>query len=543
MMLNDLTETFKTTIKFHQFTEAEGLIVKVAKSSRFMIISVLLLLPLSNLSSVSTFTSIPSDYGYSFELSQTGIIRGPTVNLVTNHSALIYWSTEGITDATVHYGLNSSLLGTISNATLDFNHRIVLAGLQIDSTYWYQVNSNESSSSVYTFKTAPADGDPFKMIVIGDNRPGMSTRQPWIFRQLAGLIADERPHLVVFTGDYVWEVQESEEYNTEAWNAFKEISDSIGHYAPLYGVIGNHDDGQQVAGERRLEYFFDAFELPNEPDTYYSFDYAGVHFSCLDTEEWGLWSRITGNQYDWLEEDLSSTKYDTKFVFAHQPLYPVSHINSALDTNKEERNQLQGLFEEKNVTTFFAGHDHCFNRITVNGVVHLIVGGGGARLYDNPWGGAYNHYLKAVVSSTGIEFETISRHSEPMDYYTIPFDTTIEIEIRPFGNESAKPAGTIPEIYFSDYPHTALYSWDTEANTTELTGLPEIVGIHTLNIYAENDEGAWSYSRYVLNTTAPITTNANTTTIDEWQLVSVVIAVVLVGVVGVVVLFILRKRM
>jgi predicted phosphodiesterase len=489
---------------------------------------------------------IPTDvekYEISSSLSQSSLIRGPTVNLVTNHSALIFWRTEGATDATVHYGLNSSLLESISNSTLDSDHRITLSGLQIDSTYWYQVSSNGTSSSVYTFKTAPADGAPFKMLVIGDNRPGVSTRQPWTFRQLAELMTEERPHLVVFTGDYVWEVNEDEEWNTEAWTSFTEISDSIGHYAPLYGVIGNHDDGQQTAGERRPEFFFDSFELPHEPATYYSFDYAGVHFSCLDTEEWNLWGRITGEQFEWLEDDLSSTNSKMKFVFAHQPMYPVSHINSALDTNKEERDRLQLLFEEQNVTAFFAGHDHCYNRITVNGVVHFIVGGGGARLYDNPWGGAYNHYMRAEVRASEVDFVTINRYSDPIDYYSIPFEESIEIEIRPFGNESAKPAGAMPEIYFSQVPQTVYYSWDSEVNRTDLTGLPESMGAHTLDIYAENDENIWSHIRYVLNTTAPLTFNTNSTTSEELPLASIVITGVLIGVVGVVVLFMLRKRL
>ncbi|MFW9977755.1 MAG: metallophosphoesterase [Candidatus Thorarchaeota archaeon] len=477
-------------------------------------------------------------------LLQTGIIRGPTVNLVTNHSAMIFWRTTESTDASVKYGLNESLLEQIDNSTLDTDHRVMLENLKMDSIYHYQVVSAGISSPVYDFKTAPADGDPFKLIVIGDNRPGMSTRQPWVFGQLAQLIAEERPHLVVFTGDYVWEVQEDDAYNDEAWTAFTDISDSIGHYAPLYGVVGNHDDGQQVAGVRRLEYFLDAFELPDEPSSYYSFDYAGVHFSCLDTEEWGLWSRITGEQYDWLVDDLASTPNTMKFVFAHQPLYPVSHINSALDMIKGERDRLQDLFEAENVTAFFAGHDHCFNRMTVNGVVHLIVGGGGARLYDNPWGGAYNHYLRADINAFGIDFVTINRFAEPVDNYEIPFSDEIEIEIRPFGNESRKPRGTLPEFYFSRTPSNALFSWDSTPNTTVVSGFPETPGRHSLDVYAENDDNVWSHKRYLFNTSVPVNLTQPTTTNDTSLPVSYLAVGIVVGGIGIgVVVVLFRKRL
>ena len=508
------------------------------------IIIILLILPFSSSFSIDTPPAPVLEYNASSTLSQSSIIRGPTVNLVTNQSALIFWRTEGPTDATVHYGLNASLLESASNSTLDSNHRIALSDLQIGSTYWYQVRSNGTSSSVYDFKTAPADGEPFKIVVIGDNRPGMGNwdRQPWVFYQLAEMIAEERPHLVIFTADYVWEVTEVHEDNLIAWRAFTDIADSIGHYAPLYGVIGNHDDGA-TTGERRLEYFFDAFELVNEPSTYYSFDYAGVHFTGLDSEVWGLWGRITGDQYDWLSNDLATTSYDKKFVFSHRPLYPVSHINSALDVNKAERDRLQTLFEETNVAAYFSGHDHCYNRLTVNGVVHFIAGGGGARLYENPWGGLYHHYLKVEVSASKIDFVSIDRYGNPVDMYSLPDEGPIEIDIRPFGNESSKPAGTLPEIFFSQVPQTTYYSWDSESNATALTGLPSAVGSHTLDIYAENDEGVWSHIRYVLNSTPLVTLNTNTTTSEELPMVPIIVTGVLIGVVAVVILFVLKKRL
>jgi phosphodiesterase/alkaline phosphatase D-like protein len=97
--------------------------------------------------------------------------RGPIVGMVTNNSAVIFWRTSGLTNARVDYGLDVSLLESESNSTLDTDHYITLSDLEIGSTYWYEATSNGTSSEVFHFKTAPADGTEFKVVIAGDNRP------------------------------------------------------------------------------------------------------------------------------------------------------------------------------------------------------------------------------------------------------------------------------------------------------------------------------------------------------------------------------------
>ncbi len=157
----------------------------------------------------------------------------------------------------------------------------------------------------------------------------------------------------------------------------------------------------------------------------------------LDSEENGLDKRITGTQYDWLVNDLNSTEQPLKFVFAHRPLYPCRHIRSSLDSNPTERERLQQLFEQQNVTLFAAGHDHMFNRLTVNGVVNIITGGGGAPPYQTPWGGAYYHYLRIDASPSYVNFTTIGLDGNPVDEYQLPYDGPIEIEESPPGKQPA----------------------------------------------------------------------------------------------------------
>ncbi|MHA2047143.1 MAG: metallophosphoesterase, partial [Candidatus Thorarchaeota archaeon] len=180
--------------------------------------------------------------------------RGPMVGMVTNESAVIFWRTDDISNATLKYGLNTSILSSMVNTTLDTDHYFSLTGLDIDTKYYYQAVSNGTESPIYHFLTAPPDGEEFKMVIVGDNRPRTTITQPEEWETIAQMIADEEPHIVISTGDYVRDVEDDHADNLVAWNYFTEINDLIGHYAPMYAVIGNHDRARGGTLPLRLEY-------------------------------------------------------------------------------------------------------------------------------------------------------------------------------------------------------------------------------------------------------------------------------------------------
>jgi predicted phosphodiesterase len=474
--------------------------------------------------------SVPSNGVTPFE-------RGPTVNMVTNNSAVIFWRTEDLTNATVLYGLNMSLLESVDNTTLDTDHYVSLTGLDIDSKYYYRAISNGILSPIYHFFTAPADGDEFKMIIIGDNRPRTTVEQPEVFSQLAQMIVAEEPHIVIHTGDFVMEVNENHEENLLIWEHFTNISDSIGHYAPIYAVIGNHDTGMKT-GTMRPEYFLDAFVQYGEPSLNFSFDYAGVHFACLTTEEPGYEGRIVGDQFAWLESDLASTDREMKFVVQHRPLVPLAHIDDSWnDLPPADRDALFTLYEEQNVTLLITGHDHSYNRLTFNGVTQILSGGGGAPIYNHPqWGGGFYHYVRTNVSSSHINITAIKSDGTVGDNYQIPYDGPIEIEHRIIPTGSTKPVGTIPIIFFSEVPVEKYFSWDGGENQTELTGIPNEDGEHTLDIYAKNADDVWSHETLMFIGTGATTPGGQ---IDPLLILG---GVSIAGVVVVVAVIWLRKK-
>jgi UDP-2,3-diacylglucosamine pyrophosphatase LpxH len=470
--------------------------------------------------------------------------RGPTVHMVNKTAAMIYWKTDTETNAIVNYGNASDSLDlSVENATLGTEHRVWINGLTAGSTVYYEAVSDATASEVYHFKTEPEDGSPFKLVALGDPQPvaDIEPEQSDIFKDFMTMVRDEEPHLIIMLGDYVYELSDTDEsYNDVCWNNFLDASETAGHYAPIYGVIGNHDT---MSGNRYADGFLGAFQQYGGDSTYFSFDYAGVHFTFLDSEMPEYQGRIAGDQYDWLVDDLENTDKEIKYVVVHQPMYPVSARRSSLDRNRTERDRLQNLFEEHNVTAFLAGHDHVFQRITVNEVLHVTSAGAGPKLYHTPWGGDFNHYTRWNVSSARIEMECIKPDEQVGETYALPYDGHIEIVLRRCFNTSAGQPDEAPLILFSEVPEEEYYSWDDGANSTELGTFPDTNGLHTLDVYAKGSDGVWNHKYYEFDTVGgeETDTDTDTTTTPPPTGINPLLIAGVIGVAAVIVIVVLYR--
>jgi len=210
---------------------------------------------------------------------------------------------------------------------------------------------------------------------------------------------------------------------------------------PLYPVIGNHD-----ADAAKLVDYPDAFgafyffnvplngpgigdwNLPLGKDArlaatfrekvgaqypamnVYSFDYGPAHFLILDSNSYttkGLLKLVP-----WIEKDLRSSPQPWKFVCFHAPAFHTSREHFS----EQKMRLLEPTFEACGVDVVFAGHVHNYQRTmpftfrpgprgrdpkgrvngeyqldqnfdgakdtTPEGIVHIVSGGGGAKLYS-----------------------------------------------------------------------------------------------------------------------------------------------------------------
>jgi 3',5'-cyclic AMP phosphodiesterase CpdA len=240
--------------------------------------------------------------------------------------------------------------------------------------------------------------------VLGDCQPPLA-RMPFsnvthaIMRELRLL----RPRFVLYVGDRIWGFGETPQQMLNTYDRFSALAATTG--VPFYAVPGNHECQSDPAAIELLE----SFGRPS----YGSFDVGRYHFVGLNTEEFCLEGRVTGEQLAWLEADLeSSRESDGIVVFMHRPLF--SWFQG--DFNPDDAAGLQELFRSYPVRAVFAGHDHFYAEEEHDGVRYFTVGGGGGTLYAQPPRGGYSHYLLVRPKGDAFDVDVIDPGRLQVDY-------------------------------------------------------------------------------------------------------------------------------
>lgn len=233
----------------------------------------------------------------------------------------------------------------------------------------------------------------FSFVVIGDTRSGGDD-----YRELIERTMEHRPDFVVNTGDMLSSPGRSR------WADFLEKSKLI--TVPYFLTVGNHD----VNDKQSEELYKEEVHLPGNK-LYYSFTVDDSLFIFLDSNIPGQDKKIIGDQYNWLEQALSTSDKKYKFVFVHHPLYPERgrghHYGGSLDQYPKERDRIESLFVRYKVTIVFTGHEHLYLRKMVDGIMHIITGGGGALLYAEEEKGGFYHFILVKVGEKKVTGEVI----------------------------------------------------------------------------------------------------------------------------------------
>jgi acid phosphatase type 7 len=225
-------------------------------------------------------------------------------------------------------------------------------------------------------------GRPLRIVVYGDMRftdpSNTSDTQPGVRKWLAQRVAEEKPDILLLTGDMPfhgsdpadWEVYEQE---TAGWKQER---------LRIYPTIGNHE-GLPDPLKGIANYFAAYPQL--EKHSYYSVQLGNVYLITLDSSNF---LGVGWPQRRWLDAQLAHIPASADFVFFlfHAPL--VSDLQTAFmlsipdPTSLNLRHELEE-YAAKSRAKFvvFNGHIHNYERFDVNGIMHVISGGGGARPY------------------------------------------------------------------------------------------------------------------------------------------------------------------
>ncbi len=316
--------------------------------------------------------------------------RGPMVQNVSSNSAWIVWATQQLTSGVVDYGPTEALGLSLTNTVATTNQAVMLTNLAPGSRTYYRVQAGEGDqavrSPIFSFRTLKPEGD-VSFVVLGDSGAG-SAGQMAVARQLA--VRD--PDLVLHLGDVVYPQFSFPYTDTRFLSVYRQLMRSV----PWFVAWGNHD---LYAGTDPL---IEALRQPTNsvsladhqrdhtrPEFYYSFDQGDAHFAVLFCPYFSQYELTTNSpQYAWLTNDLAQSTKPWKFMAMHHPLassgghrFDDYNFNGLRDMN-ELAALLYPVAAKYGVQIVFGGHDHDYQRFhPVNGVHHIVSGGGGSILH------------------------------------------------------------------------------------------------------------------------------------------------------------------
>jgi tartrate-resistant acid phosphatase type 5 len=201
---------------------------------------------------------------------------------------------------------------------------------------------------------------------------------------VAAMVKSWNPDFILTVGDNnYWDGAAA----TIDQNIGKYYQEFIGDYHGGYGdgaatnrffpTLGNHD--WWYPGPESIDPYLDYFNLPGDGFTsssdnerYYDFRWGDIHFFALDS----CYAEPDGRRFDsiqgrWLEGELERSTARWQIVYFHEAAY-----TSGPDSG--DTVDMQWPFDEWGVDAVFSGHEHMYERLTVDGIPYFISGLGGA---------------------------------------------------------------------------------------------------------------------------------------------------------------------
>jgi predicted phosphodiesterase len=322
-------------------------------------------------------------------------------------------------------------------------YRAVLEDLPFDASVTWSVHQSGKLVRTAVVKTRSSAERPIRFAAVGDmasNRPEafrvahqISASKPDFLIALGDIVYPGGRALQYF--NHFFPV-----YNDVA-QAGPQTGAPIMATVPIYPVLGNHDTEQQklptypdayscffwfsvprngpglgpwnapLGKDEAVASGFRRMAGPEYPSMhFYSFDSGPGHFLILDANKYAL--DAIDKVLPWIEKDLKNSLQKWKVVCFHQPAF-----HSSREHYSEQRMRLlQPIFERFGVDLVLAGHVHNYQRshplrftpglagrdsrgrvngefsldttfdgsthTRPNGVIHIVSGGGGARLYS-----------------------------------------------------------------------------------------------------------------------------------------------------------------
>lgn len=299
------------------------------------------------------------------------LIRGPYLQIATPTSIIIRWRGTDPVLGQVTYGESPEKQDYIAVAeTIGTEHSVTLTGLSPDTTYYYSVGSEKRTiagpSTTHRFTTSPETGAEknTRIWVLGDAGTANSN-QRGVRDAFMKFTTTRVPEMVMLLGDNAYNIGTDAEYQAAIFDMYPDVLRRV----PVWPTLGNHDTAFETEFEKNYPYF-DIFTLPTNAEAggapsgtehYYSYDYANIHFICLDSMTADR--NVESPMALWLKDDLAATTATWIIAFWHHPPYTKgSHDSDTEGQLKEMRTNFLPILEAGGVDLVLAGHSHSYER-------------------------------------------------------------------------------------------------------------------------------------------------------------------------------------
>lgn len=251
------------------------------------------------------------------------------------------------------------------------HHLVRLEGLEPDTTYSYavEVPGADRLARSGSFRTPRSHvRDDARICLYGDSRSGEPEHRKLI-AALRRTLERSPADAVVHLGDFATAGGELEEWV----EPFESITPLAREWPYLF-VLGNHELLPDDTGRPNYERFVGRALGAR---AYYVRRFGPLHLVVLDTNtEWAE----DRAQVRWAREQLATLRAehpdDFILVLAHHPMFSSSLHEDFLPL----RDELESAVRE-HADMVLGGHDHTYERGTVDGLHYLVSGGGGSPLY------------------------------------------------------------------------------------------------------------------------------------------------------------------
>ena len=295
------------------------------------------------------------------------IIMQPYLMGVQTNSVWVLVECSTNDTVTVDYGTTpsygstakTSIISTTTNST--YVHKINLTGLNENTHYFYRARQLSSTSGGYSFITASNTLTRFRFLWIGDYRSGTAVHD-----QICRLVPQYMPRFYLNGGD----VAVTGSYTDFKNEFFIQSELNLISNVPFFLATGNHE-----GWDTNTKAFTKGITVQSGTEDYYSFDYGSLHVLVLNNQ---ISYSQGSNQYNFAMADLSASNKLWKIVISHKPGY----CSGGHNEDAGMITMSQNIFVPAGVDMVISGHSHFYQHNRVNNIEHMVLGGGGAPLYD-----------------------------------------------------------------------------------------------------------------------------------------------------------------